>query len=379
MSATRTTRRTRVRTWSVVLGVGVLAVGGALVVRGAREPAAAPRTAAPSPVHLQPASGEVALVIDSAALHEADVATRPLGPASAASDALQGGAIQLTGELVVDPDRVTAIRSAVPGRLTAAGSRWPALGDRIAAGAVLAQVSDARPLAAPRSGTVTRVGAQPGELVQAGQELLQLSDVTQPIARMVWRADAPSPPATLLIAPLVAPMSGVGGGNGAATARASARLIRLAPDVDSLTRAPVYLYRLTRGWSGARAGLPVTATVSGPRVPSSDRSTSPAGATTAGANTTLLVPLDAVLQWQGLAWVFVARGPGRFVRVRVDTGRAVPGGWLVPAAAPHTPNALAAGDGVVVRGAQQLLSAEFRSTVAASAGAAAGTGDPDDE
>jgi hypothetical protein len=69
-----------------------------------------------------------------------------------------------------------------------------------------------------------------------------------------------------------------------------------------------------------------------------------------------LVPTEAVVQWEGLAWAYVRRGAGRFVRVRVDTDHPVDGGWLVT-------GGLTAGDTVVVRGAQQLLSEEFRARV----------------
>jgi len=52
----------------------------------------------------------------------------------------------------------------------------------------------------------------------------------------------------------------------------------------------------------------------------------------------------------------VQRSPGRFHRVRVPTDHPVPGGWL--AGAP-----LGVNDTVVVRGAQELLSEEFRASV----------------
>lgn len=315
-----------------------VAVAVALVwaVRARRREAAEQASAAAPPVRLRRVGAEVAVVLDSAELRQADIETRTLGALTAAA-----GATQLTGELVADPAHVSTIRAPIAGRLAAADGRWPALGERVAAGAVLGQVSDARPLAAPRAGTVTRVGAQPGEIVQAGEELLQLTDLTAPIARIVWRADAPPPPATVLVAPL-------GGGAGV-----SARLAGPAAEADTLTRAPVYLYRLTGAWAGARPGLAVTATVADPR--------------TAGSG--LLVPTDAVVQWEGLAWAYVERGPGQFVRVRVDTTHPAPGGWLVAAPASGPGDAefrgVGSGDRVVVRGAAQLLSEEFRSRLPA--------------
>lgn len=355
-----------IRVALVLLSVALVAALVWAVLRG-REgalPAARPPSA-----RLQSANEEVAVVLDTAALRRAGVETQALmaatstgGPgvagagATAASDA--STAIELTGELVADPGRVTTIRPAVPGRLTVPGGRWPALGDPLDAGAVVAQVSDARPLVVPRGGTVTRVSAQPGELVQAGQELLQLTDFTALLARIVWRADAPPAPATIRVAPLAGPLAAPGGAAGI-----PGRLVGPAAEVDSLTRSPVYVYRVPGGWRGARPGLPITATVS---VPLARRTGEARGAVATPARDVdagqrLLVPADAVVQWAGLAWAYVQRAPGRFVRVRVDTSEPVRGGWIVRGATRATPETLAAGDGVVVRGAQQLLSAEFSS------------------
>ena len=328
-------RLLRVARWALV----TIAVAAALLwaVMSRRREAAEEQASGVPPVRLRRVGDDVAVVLDSAELREAGIQTQTLGSATAAA-----GATRLTGELVADPARVSTIRAPVPGRLAAPGGHWPALGERVAAGALLAQVSDARPLAAPRAGTVTRLGAQPGEIVQAGQELLQLTDLTAPVARIVWRADAPAPPSTLVVSPLVGSAAGI-----------SARLVGPAADVDSLTRAPVYLYRLTGTWAGARPGLAVATEVPAP------------GAAASG----LLVPTDAVVQWQGLAWVYVERGPGQFVRVRVDTSRPAPGGWIVGARAPGPGDAefrgVGSGDRVVVRGAAQLLSEEFRSRLPA--------------
>ena len=121
-----------------------------------------------------------------------------------------------------------------------------------------------------------------------------------------------------------------------------------------MTRSPAYFYRVRAG-RGVRPGLPVTTVVN------EDRASAGVGAATVAGG--LVVPRDAVVQWEGLAWVFVERASGQFVRLRVDTARPVNGGWLVVAAPAPRPGVLAAGDAVVVRGAQQLLSAEFQSRI----------------
>jgi hypothetical protein len=118
-----------------------------------------------------------------------------------------------------------------------------------------------------------------------------------------------------------------------------ASLIGPAPEADPLTRRPAYLYRSRARWPGAVPGTPVTALV-------------PDGEKAEG----VLVPDDAVVQWEGLAWVYVSRGSGEFARVRMPTEQPVPGGWI---AGPP----LEEGDSVVVTGVQELLSEEFRSRV----------------
>jgi hypothetical protein len=123
----------------------------------------------------------------------------------------------------------------------------------------------------------------------------------------------------------------------------AARLVGPAPDADPVTRRPAYLYRADHSWPGATPGTPVVAFVA--------RHAS-AAAPAAGA----LVPEAAVVQWEGLAWAYRARGGDRFERVRVMTDRPAPGGWIV-----EPP--LAPGDSVVVRGAEELLSEEFRARV----------------
>jgi len=75
----------------------------------------------------------------------------------------------------------------------------------------------------------------------------------------------------------------------------------------------------------------------------------------------VVVPEASVVWWQGLAWVYVEMGPGRYVRRGVATDTPVPGGWFVT-------TGVAAGERVVVRGAQVLLSEEGRAAVHGSEG-----------
>jgi len=65
----------------------------------------------------------------------------------------------------------------------------------------------------------------------------------------------------------------------------------------------------------------------------------------------LVVPEDAVLRQDGGAFVYVEAGHNLFERRAVSLERPLPGAWLAS-------GAIAAGDALVVRGAQELLSAE---------------------
>jgi biotin carboxyl carrier protein len=283
------------------------------------------------------AGSEAAIILDDATVQRIGIRTITIGNAASG-----GGSIKLTGELVSDPARITTIRAAVPGRVTALGGAWPSLGQTLSAGREFAQVSDARPLVVPRTGVVTRISSQPGELVQAGQELVELTDFREPLARVVWRLDLPlSPTPTVTVTPL----GGLGAGS-------LARYVAPAAHVDTVTRAPAFMYRVSATWPGARPGLPIVATIPDPRASASG----------------VFVPTEAVVQWEGLSWAYVQRASsaaaGRapqhaYVRVRIDTANPIDGGWIVQQAV----NGVSAGNTIVVRGAQQLLSEEFRARI----------------
>ena len=267
--------------------------------------------------------GEAGIVLDTGLVSR-------LGIEAVAVRSSRGGVeLVLTGEIVPDPQGTSSIRAPVSGRLSASGRAWPSFGERVTAGQEVAQVSDTRALTVPRSGEVIRVLAQPGELVQAGQELLVIADYNHPLARLAWRDEAPSPPHELLVARV-----------GREQARVVADLVGSASDADPVTRRPAYLYRVRQGWPDVRPGTAVVGFI----------------ATGSGTSPAVLVPADAVVQWQGLAWVFVQREPGRYVRTAIATDRPVPGGWLVL-------EGVSAGARVVTRGAAQLLSEEFRARI----------------
>jgi biotin carboxyl carrier protein len=142
-----------------------------------------------APSRVKDVRGEAVIVLDSGDVARLGLRTVVLQSSSSAP------VRRLTGELIPEPDRITTVRAPIAGRLSVPGnSRWPSFGDRLTAGGEIAQVSDAKPLVLARGGVVTQVGAQPGEMVQAGQLLLEITDYDRPLARIAWPADAPAPP-----------------------------------------------------------------------------------------------------------------------------------------------------------------------------------------
>jgi biotin carboxyl carrier protein len=267
--------------------------------------------------------GPALVSLDSATISRIGLHTTTLGLNRGA------GEVTLTGEIVPDPQGTSTLRAPVAGRLAAVGQSWPVFGQQLQAGQEVAQVSDAKPLTVPRSGEVVRVLAQPGEQVAAGQEILVIADFEHPLARLAWREEAPAaPPRALALSRL--------GQKG----RVTADLVGPAADADPVTRRPAYLYRVRAAWSDARPGTAVEGYVpsTGPSVPG------------------VLVPSAGVVQWEGLAWVYVEQAPGKYLRAPVSTDRPVPGGWIES-------TGLKPGDRVVTQGAGQLLSEEFRAGI----------------
>jgi biotin carboxyl carrier protein len=317
--------------WIVrMLGLGVVVAIAVVLVQTYRAHqarlAAQASRAAPvvAPSRVRSVGGQAMVVLDSADLDRLGLRTAVLKPSTAAP------VRRLAGEAVAEPDRVATVRAPIAGRLALPdGARWPSFGDRVPGGTSVAQVSDAKPLIVPRSGLVTQVGAQPGEMVQPGQLLLEVTDYDEPLVRVAWPPDLPGPPAEVGVSLAAAGAQGV-----------RARLVGASPNADPVTRLPAYLYRAERGWRGVRPGAAVVVTVTERGVPGRG----------------VVVPDRAVVQWEGLAWAFVERGAGRFRRVRVPTDRPLPGGFLAQTGP-------SAGDTIVVEGAEQLLSEEFRARV----------------
>ena len=185
-----------------------------------------------APSRIAERENEPRVVLDSAEASRIGLTMAALAPATA-----QEGR-RLPGQVIPEPERTVTVRAPVAGRLTVTrGGRWPSLGERLEAGAPLGHVSDAQPLSVPIAGIVTAVGARPGEIVEAGQTLLELADNSHPVVRVAWPADVGRPATRILLLPASGPV-------------VEATLIGPAPEADPLTRQPAYLYRVTRALGG---------------------------------------------------------------------------------------------------------------------------------
>lgn len=119
--------------------------------------------------------------------------------------------------------------------------------------------------------------------------------------------------------------------------RVTAHFISLSPRADSRTQGMSLLYLVTAGKKGLMPGMNITAYL-------------PVGPEVKG----FVVPSSAIVWWNGNAWVYVQKGTGFFVRTEVSTANHVKGGYFVT-------EGIKEGGGIVVTGAQLLLSEEFRS------------------
>jgi len=121
-----------------------------------------------------------------------------------------------------------------------------------------------------------------------------------------------------------------------------ARLISPFPRLDPRIQSPSFLY-LTRSEAGIVPGLNLAVLL-------------PAGPMLQG----ITVAPSAVVWWEGRAWAYVQTSPTQFSRREVPTHSPVNEGWFVPIS--DRPDAMfKPGERIVINGAQQLLSEEFRS------------------
>ena len=118
----------------------------------------------------------------------------------------------------------------------------------------------------------------------------------------------------------------------------SANLVSSSPRTDPRIQGMSFLY-LVPAQTGLLPGMNVTAFL-------------PVGPKVRG----IFIPGSAIVWWQGQAWVYVQKGSDRFIRRKISTETPVKGGWFIL-------KGLTAGDRIVVKGSQLLMSEESRSQV----------------
>lgn len=116
--------------------------------------------------------------------------------------------------------------------------------------------------------------------------------------------------------------------------RAAARLMSPAPRTDPKIQGTSFFY-VAPADAGLVPGMSVLVYL-------------PRGETMPGA----VIPADAIVWWQDRAWIYRRSSPDAFTRVPISTNQPASGGYVVPDLPP--------GSEIVTRGAQLLLSEEFR-------------------
>ncbi len=197
--------------------------------------------------------------------------------------------------------------------------------------AALASTRDAAvPLELTRGGVVVEVLAHPGEAAESGQPLLRLARFDKLLARV----DVPAGEA---VAPGITTASIVPLGNNARPL--TGERINFAAAIDPKTQGQPFLFRITDSSNSLRPGLSVTAWLETPGT----------------ARTGAVVPRAAVLWQGGKSWVYVQTDKEKFARREVVLEDPATTGWFTRSLKPD--------DKVVTRGAQMLLSEEFKSQI----------------
>lgn len=181
-----------------------------------------------------------------------------------------------------------------------------------------------------RGGTVTEVLAHPGESVEAGQPVLRVARFDKLLARVDLPAGQTVAPG--LTSASIVPL-------GYDDKPLTGERVGFAASVDPKTQGQPFLFRVADSSGALRPGLSVTAYL---EIPGPARS---------GA----VVPRSAVIWQTGKSWVYVQTDQEKFARREVALEDPASGGWFTRSLKP--------GDKVVTRGAQMMLSEEFKSQI----------------
>ncbi len=186
------------------------------------------------------------------------------------------------------------------------------------------------PMRIDRGGEVVAVTAQPGESVESGQAILQVTQFETALARVVLPAGDPAAsqhgPATVLV---------LGHDDHPLTGERVASV-----GVDPRTQGETLLIQVHADGFALRPGQAVIAYIPSEEQPSVG----------------VIVPREAVVRYSGSALVFVKTEAETFEQREIATDHPTDAGWFVS-------GGLKPGDRVVVVGAQTVLSEVFKSQI----------------
>jgi hypothetical protein len=189
-----------------------------------------------------------------------------------------------------------------------------------------------KPLTVERGGDVVEILARPGEAVEPGTPILRVAKLD----RLFARVDVPvgeRVPLTVPTARIVAV--------GYEGTPVLADRVGLTATADPAAQGQSFVFRMRETRLGLRPGLAVTARipVPGPRQQG------------------IVIPSSAIVRLAGKSYVYVQTAANEFVRREVTLDQPTDDGYL-------STQTVAAGDRIVVQGAQLLLSEEFKSQIA---------------
>jgi hypothetical protein len=189
-----------------------------------------------------------------------------------------------------------------------------------------------KPLTVERGGDVVEILARPGEAVEPGTPILRVAKLDRLFARVDVPVGEHIPP-TVSVARVVAV--------GYEDAPVLADRIALTATTDPAAQGQSFVFRLRETRLGLRPGLAVTARIAVP------------GLRRQG----IVIPSTAIVRLAGKTYVYVQIAANEFVRKEVTLDQPTDDGYL-------STRTVAAGDRVVVQGAQLLLSEEFKAQIA---------------
>ncbi len=329
---------------SAVSVLSILVISSGLAA-GADYEAGRGRPQAPLPI--ESASGGVkGVTLDEAAIVKSGIVTAPAVRASQSPKVRAFGSVIEAREMIdlynsysvaeVALKKARAAGAATRSeyeRLKKLNSVGKNISDKALEGARSAWLSDMADLEAAlaalpavRDSIIQRWGSVIARWITEGsrpyKRLASLKDV---VVRITFPPDVKKPPQEVV----VEPYPGI---------RSRARLVSSAPNIDPRMQGMSFFYiaPFSRGLApGANVALYV-----------------PAGGMLEGA----VIPASSVVWTGGRAWAYVEEAKGRFTRREVATDNPVEEGWLVTEGFP-------AGSMIVVKGAELLLSEEFRPAI----------------